>query len=90
MPADYFGIRVRIPPGPPLAADCSLWRDFAANHRIATRGADNRRFHVTVLYLLKIGNDCNRPIADVGDGASNTEEPTLTVFIAALPVFLRD
>ncbi len=29
-------------------------------------------------------------ISDVGDSATNTEEPTLTVFIAALPVFLRD
>jgi hypothetical protein len=47
--------------GPPLAADCPLWRDFAANHCIATGGADNRRFHVPVLYILKIGNDCNRP-----------------------------
>ncbi len=29
-------------------------------------------------------------ISDVGDSATNTEEPTLTVFIAVLPKSLRD
>ena len=32
----------------------------------------------------------HHPIGDVGDSATNTEEPTFTPFIAALPVSLRD
>src|SRR5690606_10691692 len=43
---------VRIPPLPPNTAECTLWRDIAADHRIPPGEIDNRRFYATVRYIV--------------------------------------